>query len=153
MILELNMFNGSKKVSVKRAAVIPYFVDDNGTVHMMFMAPSDSRYGGSDPQLAKGKVDPEDESIQDTAFREAHEELGLRKDNIYEDSIKFYGTILGNTDLFYCRVINQTSFDEPHYETEKVFWLTNEEFGQYGRPLHIDIVNEVSTQIMMDILQ
>ena len=123
------MYNGIKKTSVKRAA------------------------GGSDPQLAKGKVDPEDESIQDTAFREAHEELGLRKSNIHKDSVKFYGTILGNTDLFYCRVIDQTSFDEPHYETEKTFWLTNEEFGLQGRPLHIDIVNEVSMQIMMDMLE
>lgn len=147
------MYNGMKKISVKRAAVIPYFIDEDGTVRMMFMSPSDSKYGGTDPQLAKGKVDPEDETIMDTAFREAYEELGLRKDNIYTESIKFYGTILGNTDLFYCRVINQTNFDEPHYETEKTFWLTNEEFGQFGRNLHIDIVNEVSMQIMMDTLE
>ena len=147
------MYNGIKKTSVKRAAVIPYFVTEDGSVLMMFMSPSDSKYGGSDPQLAKGKVDPEDESIQDTAFRETHEELGLRKSNIHKDSVKFYGTILGNTDLFYCRVIDQTSFDEPHYETEKTFWLTNEEFGLQGRPLHIDIVNEVSMQIMMDMLE
>ena len=147
------MYKGIKKTSVKRAAVIPYFVTEDGSVLMMFMSPSDSKYGGSDPQLAKGKVDPEDESIQDTAFREAHEELGLRKSNIHKDSVKFYGTILGNTDLFYCRVIDQTSFDEPNKKTKKTFWLTNEEFGLQGRPLHIDIVNEVSMQIMMDMLE
>lgn len=128
-----------KKTPVKRAAVIPYFINDDGTIEMMFMQPSDSLYGGSDPQISKGKVDPTDATVEDAAFREAHEELGLKEENII--SRDFVGTILGNTDLWIAQVKNKTNFDPFHYETAEVYWLTNEDFARVGRVLHIDIVD------------
>jgi 8-oxo-dGTP pyrophosphatase MutT (NUDIX family) len=134
----------SKRAPVKRAAVIPYFIND-GIIEMMFMQPSDSLYGGPDPQISKGKVDPTDESIEAAAFREAHEELGLKATNIKNQD--FIGTILGNTDLWIAEVHNKTDFDPFHYETVEVYWLTNEEFKNRGRVLHIDIVDMVDSII------
>ena len=81
-----------KKVSVKRAALIPYFIHPNGEVEMMFMQPSDDLYGGPDPQLAKGKVDPTDATVEEAAIREASEELGLRRDNMKD--CQFVGTVI-----------------------------------------------------------
>lgn len=131
----------SKKAPVKRAAVIPFFIHSNGEIEMMFMQPSDSLYGGPDPQISKGKVDPTDITIESAAFREAHEELGLKESNI--KSKDFIGTILGNTDLWIAEVFNKEDFDNFHYETEEVYWLTNEEFKSRGRLLHIDVVDMV----------
>ena len=40
-----------------------------------------SAYGGTSPQLAKGKIERGD-SVIDTAWREGEEELGLKKSNM-----------------------------------------------------------------------
>lgn len=55
--------------NVKRAGVIPYRFNDKGEVEVYCMIPSDPAYGGSAPQLAKGKID-RGESAINTAWRE-----------------------------------------------------------------------------------
>ena len=53
--------------NVKRAGVIPYRFNDKGEIEVYCMVPSDPAYGGTSPQLAKGKIERGD-SVIDTAW-------------------------------------------------------------------------------------
>lgn len=124
---------------VYRAGVIPFFVDPNGKVKMNFMIPSDTKYGGADPQFCKGKIE-KGENEEDAAIREAIEELGLREENVKWFS--YLGIYLGRTYIYICEVEDQNAFDEPHYETAETMWLTLEEFEEQGRSLHKPVIRE-----------
>lgn len=124
------------KKKIFRAGMIPYVIE-NGRIVMMFMTPSNSTYGGSDPQIAKGKQE-DDETLIETAIREAEEELGLKRNNIL--NIFKIGTFLGRTDVYAAKVCDKEDFNEYNYETESVMWLTLEEFEELGRELHREIV-------------
>lgn len=136
---------------VYRAGLIPYFVTESGTVELMFMVPSDATYGGtlveqqrpdgttaltmiSQPQIAKGKVEI-DEDHKQTAIREAQEELGLFRGNIIGE-VHHVGTFMGRTDLHVCKIDAKDMFGEPSYETDRIEWLTMDQFMESGRPLH-----------------
>lgn len=124
---------------IYRAGTIPYFIE-NKTIKMLFMVPSDSRYGGDLPQIAKGKQE-DDETLLETAFREAEEELGLKRSNV----LNFFkvGTFLGRTEIFVAKILNFNDFNEFNYETNRTIWLTDEEFYIHGRELHKEIIFEV----------
>lgn len=124
---------------VYRAGVIPFFVNDDGTIEMNFMIPSETRYGGSDPQFCKGKVE-KGESEEDTAIREAIEELGLKESNV--EWFSFLGIYLGRTYIYICEVKDKNDFDTPHYETAETVWLTLEQFQKIGRELHRPVIRE-----------
>lgn len=137
---------------VYRAGLIPLYVNTNNINEskMMFMVPSDSRYGGSDPQIAKGQLEG-DEHPQEAALREAHEELGLRSEHIIQ--VFDCGLWLGRTYL-YVAVVNSMKpedYDIPHFETESVHWLTIKEFDEKGRDIHKPVVNNVFDLITMTI--
>ena len=121
-----------------RGGVIPYFIKDD-EVKMMFMQPSDGKYGGSEFQIAKGKID-EGESIEDGAFREAEEELGLFIPNTRNR--KNLGTFLGRMTVYVAEVIDPAAdkFGDPVKETAAVKWMTPEEFQAEGRDLHKPII-------------
>ena len=68
------------KKLVYRAGVIP-FIFEGDQLLMMFMRPSHPDYGGDQLQIAKGKVE-DNEDTKETALREGREELGLFKGNI-----------------------------------------------------------------------
>ena len=68
------------KKHVFRAGTIPYVIE-GGVVKMMFMRPSGPMYGGDRFQIAKGKVE-DGECTMDAALREAKEELGLFIGNV-----------------------------------------------------------------------
>jgi len=123
-------------MKVYRAGVIPYYIKDD-EVLMLFMKPSDPKYGGDSYQVAKGKVE-EGETDQEAAFREANEELGLFASNIlsYED----LGVFLGRTAVFIAKISDPDMFGEPHFETGSVSWMTPEQFQSNGRELHRPIV-------------
>lgn len=121
---------------VYRAGTIPYFVED-GVIKMMFMRPSDSEYGGDEFQLAKGKVE-DDEDFKTAALREAKEELGLFLGNIYHTELA--GTFMGRTTVYVAKIIDQRMFGEPSFETAETKWLTLDEFMEIGRPLHRPVV-------------
>lgn len=134
-----------------RAGLVPYVINpDTKEFKMFFMKPSDPAFGGDDDgiarfQLAKGKVD-DGESKQQTAVREAEEELGLIQSNI-EGPIHHLGTYLGRTEMFFCKVNNQTLFNEPHYETGATAWMNEQEYNTHGRKLHQYVVADVVKQI------
>lgn len=120
-----------------RAGMIPYVILD-GEIHMMFMKPSDTTYGGDAYQIAKGRQEDENEKFISTAIREAKEELGLVQKNI--KNIDDLGFVLGRTRLFICEVLDKDNFIEPHFETESVIWMTEREFMQFGRDIHISVI-------------
>lgn len=124
------------KKKIYRAGVIPY-IKEGDKILMMFMIPSNPKYGTNYPQIAKGKQE-EDEDRRETALREASEELGLFKGNILQlDNI---GEWLGRTTVFIALIKDKDMFGDPHFETKSVKWLTLEQFMKEGRSLHKPIV-------------
>lgn len=125
----------AKKI-VFRAGVIPYYLPD-GKILMMFMRPSNPRFGGDVWQIAKGKYEA-GENAEEAGLREAGEELGLFRGNILA---KYnLGRFLGRTTFILAKIKDPNMFGEPHFETGAVKWMTPEEFQKEGRDLHIPIV-------------
>lgn len=125
------------KKKVERSGVIPYYLDNDGKVQMLFMIPSDSKYGGDLPQIAKGKRE-EGETELETGLREAREELGLFKGNVIETYM--LGSFLGRTTIYVCKIEDPTMFGDPHFETKATTWMTPDQFQQEGRDLHKPVV-------------
>lgn len=119
-----------------RGGVIPYFIDENGNVEMLFMMPSETATGNRDWQVAKGKVE-DGESIEEGAFREAHEELGLFMPNVME---KFDLGLFGDVRVYLARIRDKNLFGTPHFETGDTRWMTSSEFELEGRKLHKPII-------------
>jgi|TARA_R110000851_G_scaffold152407_1_gene294028 8-oxo-dGTP pyrophosphatase MutT (NUDIX family) len=131
-----------------RAGFIPYYIE-NGEIYFMLMKPSDPMYGGTEFQLAKGKVE-EGESSVEAAYREANEELGLLSDNII--SGVHLGCFLGYTEVYYGEVIDRDNFIETTYETSETAWMTIGEFLQYGRKLHKPIFKKFIDEVNLTVL-
>jgi 8-oxo-dGTP pyrophosphatase MutT (NUDIX family) len=124
------------KKLVYRAGVIPYVIEDN-QIKMMFMVPSDPTYGGSLPQIAKGRVE-DGETTEAAGLREAQEELGLFIGNIKRT--EELGVFMGRTTVYVSKVKDRDMFGSPCFETSDVKWMTLEEFMVDGRPLHVPVV-------------
>jgi len=129
------------KKKVYRSGMLPYYVkEENGSfqVYILFMRPSDAKYGGNEFQVAKGKQE-EGENPKQTAYREAKEELGLFSGNVEHDF--HLGNFLGRTEVFICKIKDPDMFGDPHFETAETKWLTPWEFKKVGRDLHKPIVD------------
>lgn len=125
---------GKKKI--ERSGVLPYYIDD-GQIKILFMRPSDAKYGGDVFQMAKGKHE-EGETAKETALREGYEELGLYKGNI--NHLHELGVFLGRTTVFVAEIDDPEMFGDPHFETEETKWMTPDEFQAEGRDLHKPVV-------------
>lgn len=130
---------------IYRAGIIPFYVDNSET-YMLFMKPSDAKYGGDFFQIAKGKRE-DDESDAQAALREGFEELGLIKDNIEE--LIDGGSFLGRTRVFLARIKNKDNFAQYHFETSETRWLTVKEFEEIGRHIHVPIIKKLITDYLM----
>lgn len=139
---------GQKKIW--RAGLIPYFLNEEGKVEMMFMIPSDQTYGGSAPQIAKGRIE-EGEDPKETAIREAQEELGLTTANVVGE-VDYLGVHLGRTHMYACRVSSKDLFGVFSFETDDVVWLTEDEFRVGGRDIHRDVVHLVENHAVQQSL-
>lgn len=134
-----------------RAGLIPY-CNDNGQIKMLFFIPSDPAYGGDQPQIAKGRVDV-NEDIQQAALREASEELGLKSSNIINTQLVTKGLLSGMVTnnyefhLFISEVNDMNDFDAYGYETLETKWLTIEEFKVQGRETQLDLVSKAYSKI------
>lgn len=131
---------------IYRAGVIPVYVNESGELEMLFMKPADTRYGGSDYQIAKGRIEV-NETPFETAMREAEEELGLKDHNILE--IIECGKWLGRTYIYVAIVEDKEDFGEFHFETESTKWFTVDEFMKEGRDIHRDVVRHASNLVEM----
>lgn len=133
-----------ERQKVDRAGIIPYYINDDGSIKMMFMKPSDIRYGGDQFQIAKGKCE-EGETTEQTALREGNEELGLFSGNVLR--VKDLGVFLGRTTVFVCEVRNLEMFGDTCDETEETIWWSLNEFEEKGRPLHVPVVKAAARWI------
>lgn len=129
--------NNDVPVRVK-AGGIPYFIEKDRTVSVRLMVPSNPKFGGTQPQIAKGNVEHninsafvnKDVALWFSAFKEMNEEVGLPYDNI-EDY--WYYSKLQNIHVFGVKVRSKTMFVKPHYESAYALWLTKEEVSAMAR--------------------
>ena len=133
--------------NIFRAGIIPFFVNEDGSIQFMFMKPSDPAYGGPDWQIAKGRVEGEDDNMT-TALCEGAEELGLKESNI--KSIQELGQYLGRTTVYICEVSDMDDFTDFTYETGAVKWMSANDFIKEGRDIHRDIVSDALNVILND---
>jgi len=122
---------------VWRAGVIPYIINEDNEIEMMFMRPSETEHGGNKYQLAKGKLE-EGETPEEGGIREAKEELGLFVGNI--EDLYQVDVFLGRTYVYNAKVKDKDMFGLPHHETESTKWLTLEQFMIEGRDLHKPVI-------------
>lgn len=124
----------------RKGAIIPFFVEKDGKIRMMFMISSDETFGGVCWQIAKGGIDRGETPLK-AAMREGNEEIGLRKSNIEQmyslGKMKLFGQ---EWHLFICEVKNKKAFDSTGPETQQVKWMTIKEFMSRGRKRHQPIV-------------
>ena len=131
------------KRKIYRAGVIPFYEKD-GEIRMMFMKPSDPKFGGKHFQISKGKKE-EGESGKQAAFREANEELGLFPGNVVQEHD--LGNFLGRTRIFLAEIEDPDMFGDSDYETGAVKWMTPEQFNESGRSLHVPVVKAATRWI------
>ena len=124
------------KAKIYRAGVLPYIIKDDD-IQILFMKPSESKFGGESFQMAKGKQE-EGESSLETALREGGEELGLFRHNI--EQTYDMGVMLGRTHVFVVKIKDPTLFGDPHFETAETKWMTPDMFYKWGRRLHAPVV-------------
>jgi 8-oxo-dGTP pyrophosphatase MutT (NUDIX family) len=129
---------------IEKAALIPYYCY-GGEIKMLFMKPSDPKFGGSNYQCCKGRVDPGYSSEQ-TAIKEAEEELGLTEDNIKDLQFLFYDVLNykdGRSCIIYvytAEVINPDNLVPFHYETGSTRWMNIKEVADELRFIQRSIV-------------
>lgn len=133
------------KGKLYRAGLLPYVIE-GGELKFLFMRPADSRYGGDQFQIAKGKVE-DGETTEQAAIREASEELGLVEENI--GNVIYLGQFLGRTSFYVAEVKDKSLFNAPHFETDITAWLTLTEYQQVGRQLHIPIVQDAARAVYL----
>jgi hypothetical protein len=55
---------------------------------------------------------------------------------------------MGRTSVYVAEIKDKTMFGEPMFETERVEWMTLDQFIADGRQLHVHVVKECVTYIM-----
>lgn len=131
------------KQKQERAGIIPYYLESE-QILMLFMKPSNPRYGGEYYQIGKGRIDS-GETAEQAALREGREELGLFSGNIIR--LDQLGTFLGYTTIFIAEIEHVDLFGDTDYETSHVKWMTEQDFVNEGRRLHIPIVKAAARKI------
>jgi 8-oxo-dGTP pyrophosphatase MutT (NUDIX family) len=130
-----------------KAGMIPYYIDTDGEIKMLFQESSDPDFGGPDPMISKGGLD-KGETLLECAMREGLEELGLTTDNYNEPVHMWKSTMYGyELNVFMCKVKDPDALVEPDYETKAVHWLSLSEFEEVGRPDHKFIVRYFDSKI------
>jgi 8-oxo-dGTP pyrophosphatase MutT (NUDIX family) len=134
-----------------RAGIVPYYIDGN-QIHVYLMIPSNAAYGGTEPQIAKGRV--EEEGEQEAAIREGEEELGLIRSNIDKIEVGWSGNLSGMSASGYKFVVYIASIKDPknfgkfHYETGWAGWISEQEISRV-RDSQRQIVSAIIQKIRM----
>jgi 8-oxo-dGTP pyrophosphatase MutT (NUDIX family) len=134
-----------KEEKIFRAGMILYYIDENKNIQMLFMIPSNTKYGGDKFQIPKGKLDL-DETPLETAKREAFEEVGWFIFN-NDGEPHHLGRFLGRTDFYVTKIKDINLFGDFHHETKEIKWLTPNEFYIIGRDLHVPVVKAAERYI------
>ena len=138
----------------QKAGVIPYYFDSKNILRMMFMTPSDPKYGGSQFQIAKGRIEA-GEDVQQAAIRESEEELGLLPTNVIQVKSLGTRTITGLDEtyqltVFVAEIKNPKAFGPTDFETGDRAWLTLEQFVAKGRQSQLAIVQQANNILRAD---
>lgn len=135
-----------------RAGLIP-FLNDGSELKYLMMVSSDPKFGGPRPMISKGKIEDNEDALE-CAFREAEEELGLKRINTRGEIIPIFH---GRTELYSCaydltvfgiEIQDRYDFDKWCEETEYTVWMTLEEFKEKGRRDHIRFVETLERSIL-----
>lgn len=133
-------------MNITKAGIIPFIKTGLG-IEMLFMVSSDAKFGGPDPMIGKGNIDP-GETPEQAALREGHEELGLKESNfanapflIKDSEIQGLCGDPYGMRILAVEVTNKEDFDVPHYETEYTVWLTDAQYHQVGRKNQLEFIN------------
>lgn len=139
-----------------KAGLIPYTIDADGNVKLLFQVSSNPKFGGAKPMISKGCIE-EGEAPVVAALREAMEELGLRTSNIKNINDIWLGwqghVVLTSSSydlaIYACEVesLSRKDFDKPSYETKYTVPMTPESFAEKGRVDHRHIVELIVQQI------
>lgn len=129
------------KKKLYRAGLVLYHLTPDSEIRMLFMVPSDPKYGGDSPQIPKGKIE-EGETAEEAAVREAKEEVGLFPPNI-DGPLHNLGTFLGRTTFFVAKIKDPNQFGKPGSESKSVRWMSPEQFESEGRILHKPVVKAI----------
>jgi len=137
----VKLFNKKEK-----SGGIPYIVNDDGSYEYLFMIPSNPKFGGIYPQIAKGIID-KDETSKEACLREVKEELGVVS---CETIFHLFNTKFKRSKLhlYGVKLTNKNELIKPHYETEKVIWLKYDEI-YLTRPEQRNIIQESITKILV----
>ena len=106
----------------KRSGLIPMYRNDNGDIEICLMVPSDPKYGGDMPQIAKGIIE-DDMAPLENALKEGQEELGY----IHKEHYRPFNLGEFNGIIFYAVRVDDKITEPFHYETGAIFWMTFEE--------------------------
>ena len=120
---------------------------DNDDVKMLFMKPSNPKFGGFHYQLAKGTID-DGFTPEQTAVKESLEELGVIPSNI--KSIKYLFTDVikhssGRSHALYLYAIELDDRNKMipfHYETDNIKWLDISEIDTQVRRSQLETVHK-----------
>lgn len=133
--------------------MIPYMRGEDGTLEYLMMVSSDPKFGGPRPMISKGKIEDGEDRLE-AAIREAEEELGLKRRNIREGSIRDLAdervTLHSGTydlTLYSCEIMDRYDFGMWCDETEYTVWMTLEEFREDGRKDHIKYVEMLENSV------
>ena len=102
-----------------RSGLIPVYMDDQ-SVMVSLMIPSDPKYGGPLPQIAKGEIEP-NLTPKDNAIKEAEEELGYVHKPDYD--VKLLWDDKSKRMTWFYVIVDDMKFKKPHYETKEVLWM------------------------------
>ena len=86
------------KTTILKAGFLPFYIQ-NGSPIFLFMVSSNPKYGGTKPMISKGYVEI-GEDIEDAAIREAQEELGLKKSNLFSLFRVWHGQVHGLKEYY-----------------------------------------------------
>ncbi len=135
----------------KRAGMVIYRVLGEGQVtadniEMLFMIPSNPDFGGPDPQLPKGRIDPGETPLQ-AALREAQEEVGLFYGSLMEPAYEL-GTFMGYTTVYVGRVDPNAEYADFTDEVKETVWMSPDQFMERGRIIHKPVVQAAVRSII-----
>lgn len=128
---------------LKRAYMIPVFLHE-GITYVMVMRPSNKQFGGIEYQIAKGRIDPGETSIE-TAVRECNEELGIKIIN----DVQSLGYYFNNTSEVFYSVVDDCDYEaKPCHETIHTAWLSIHEFMMIGRGIQKHIISDLNNRLL-----
>jgi len=130
--MRLTKYIYEQEVKRNKAGGIPFYIE-NGRIQVMLMIPSDPVFGGTSPQIAKGRMDPGDKDTKTAALRELDKELGLKKNNIKNIFLGSINQVLGKDYklfVYAVEVKDKNKFGKSDSEVKKTIWVDASEAVQ-----------------------